>query len=216
VRATAADRQRVERALGEWSGAVARHLADTDRLYAHLEANPGRTEAVFARLFAEAVHESETAVLSEDEEALVARVKAGLEAVTAVLAVPPDDAFSLDELARLVYDPFPARLRVTVPGTVGRVEGFARDGDGGFVVPGLGLWDAYAALDDRWVSPDPARLWADLNRSENGRRPPGLGEEDDEEPRPRRLAPPPDELEVRRALEAGLRPAPVYGIAWSG
>lgn len=216
VRATAAERQWVERALAEWCAAVARYLADTDRLYAYLEAHPGRADALFARLFADAVHESEPAVLGDDEEALVARVKAGMEAVTAVLAVPPDDAFTLDELARLVYDPFPARLRVTVPGSVGRVEGFVRDGDGGFVVPGIGLWDAYAALEGRWLSPDPALLWAELNRSQDGGRPPGAGDDDDEEEEgPRRLAPPPSEREVRRALEAGLRPAPVYSIAWS-
>lgn len=59
-------------------------------------------------------------------------------------------------------------------------------------------------------------MWGAFNRSEDDRWSSGLGEEDDEEARPRRLAPPPDELEVRRALEAGLRPAPVYTIAWSG
>ncbi|HEX6203224.1 MAG TPA: hypothetical protein VF100_09495, partial [Thermoanaerobaculia bacterium] len=138
-----------------------------------------------------------------------------MEAVTAVLAVPKDDAFTLDELARLVYDPFPARLRVTVPGAVGRLEGFVRDGDGGFVVPGLGLWDAYAALEGRWLAPDPALLWAEISRSQDGGGPPGDGDAEDEEERPRRLAPPPSELEVRRSIEAGLRPAPVYSIAWS-
>jgi hypothetical protein len=44
--------------------------------------------------------------------------------VLEILAVPRGAAYSPDEVSHLVYDPFPARLSVKLPGAPMDLEGF--------------------------------------------------------------------------------------------
>jgi len=204
-RATGGERQRVERRLDDWSAAVADYVAAVDRLYRHLEANPERARPLFARLFAS--DEDDEAALGEREAELVGDAGAGIEAVAAVLLVPEDDAWTWNELARRVYDPFPARVVVRTPAAPRAAEGFV-ERDGEWAVPALDLWGAFTALEGRWISPDPAATWVAAARD---------FEDVDLDAwlaRPRRRGETPTPAEVRTAFEAALQPAGVYRLAW--
>jgi hypothetical protein len=164
-------------------------------------------------LLADLLSESERATLGEleaEEQELVERLEETMEGVFAVLLVAPGDAESLDELSHLVYDPFPARLTVRLPAPAAEVEGFVPAGDGALTVPGLGLWPALAALEGRWLTPDPLLLYVALR---------GKGDEaaldlDALLARERRAGPAPDAGEVQSAIEEGLLPASLYRAVW--
>jgi hypothetical protein len=209
--ATGAERQQVERALGGWSGAVASYLAAAGALYRHLDEAPGQARPVFQVLFADLLPSEEAAaaeaLLSADESRLVSKVDDAMAAVLDVRLVPEHDAFTLNELSRRVHDPFPGRLTVAVEGEVTAVEGFAASG-GEWTVPGLDLWGAFTALEGRWLAPDPATAYLETSLATS------RFELDAGLARERRTADAPDAAEVRDALEAGLRPAPVYRLAW--
>ena len=204
-RATGGERRRVERRLGGWSAEVAGYLAAVDRLYRHLEEHPERTRPLFARLFSTAI--ADEVVLDEREAELVAAVDTGIDAVADVLLVPDDDAWTWNELARRVYDPFPTRIAVVPPAAPRAVEGLVEHG-GEWEVPAFDLWGAFASLAGRWVSPDPAVASIAAARS--------LDPVDLDawlaEPRVTGGAPSP--AEVGAALETALQPEGVYRLAW--
>ena len=94
-----------------------------------------------------------TGPLRPIEEKLVKRVGETMEEVAMALLVEDDEAFSLNELSRLVYDPFPARLTVAVEVAVLDSVGFIT-GAGFFERPAVDVWNALKALEGRWISPD--------------------------------------------------------------
>ncbi len=206
ARATAGERQLVARRLDSWSAAVARYLAATARLYGYLALHPERARPTLDEVFGAS---DDDLPLLDREEPLVAALRDGVDAVTAVLEVAPHEATTLDELSQRVYDPFPARLRVTVPGRVLEAEGFRPTDEGGFEVGGRGLWAALESLQGRWVAPDPAAAWVAQNRSGGHR-----VTVDELLAGGLRAGPPPDADEVRQALEDALGPAPVVRLAW--
>ncbi len=213
ARATRRQQREMEAALAAWSERVAGYLAAAEELYAYLDTRPERARAAMGALLSDLLTEGEREALGEleaEERELVERLEKAMEAVFSVLLVAPGDAQSLDELSHLVYDPFPARLTVRLPARPAEVEGFVAGGDDGFTVPGFGLWPALAALEGRWLEPDPLLLYVALR---------GRGEEarldlDALLARARRAGPAPDAEEVRLAIEEGLQPASVYRAVW--
>lgn len=206
-RATQADRRRVASALEEWSQELGTYLGQVAALYGYLDTRPARAEACLAKLFGT----PETAELTPEEATLVDRLSDIMNEVTRVLEVPRNEAHTLEELSRRVYDPFPARLWVTLPVPPEEVEGFVLDGNGRLVVPGLSLWEAFVGLAGRWAAPDPLCALVDHVRRHQTRRDFPLATFLAE---PRRWQTPPAPGELRAALEAGLRPAPMYRAAW--
>ena len=95
----------------------------------------------------------QTGPLTDLEGDMVTSVKTSMENVADALAVPKDEAFSLNSLTRLVYDPFPARLTVVVKGGGARERRFVESG-GVFERPPVDAWSALESLVDRWVAPD--------------------------------------------------------------
>jgi hypothetical protein len=215
ARATRRQRQQVERALGQWSVTVADYLAAVGGLYAYLERRPERATASLGALFSDLLDEARAGALpepSDEETALVERLSDAMSEVVDVLQVARGEAHSLDELSRLVYDPFPASLSVTLPSPPLELEGFVPASDGPLRVPGLSLWEALRALEGRWVSPDPAAVYV-AQRAGPG----GAGRFDLEGfvARARRAAdPPPTGAEVAQALRQRLQPAPLYRAVW--
>lgn len=93
------------------------------------------------------------------------------------------------------------------------MEGFLKAEDGAFTVASPGLWEALRSLKGRWISPDPVLFYVESAR------------QSEQSPfdleaflaKPRRSAPAhllPSALEVRAEIEARLKPAPLYRVAW--
>jgi hypothetical protein len=214
ARATREQRERVAVALADWSEAIAGYLAAGARLWRHLDEHPERARPCLADLMSSVIRDAtrqQAGDTTPDERALVEQVDEAREAVAAVLTVPENQTETLDELSRLVFDPFPARVTVVLPATSLEVEGFTARG-AVLEVGGLGLWASLERLEGRWLAPDPLLPYL---RAMRGPQP----EHFDFEAflaAPRRAAsPPPDSLAVRRAIEEGLRPAAVYRAVWT-
>jgi hypothetical protein len=214
ARATREQREHVAAALASWSKAIAAYLASGARLWRYLDEHPERARACLADLMGAVAGSEARQQAGEptaEERALVEAVDEAREAVAAVLTVPEGEAETLDELSRLVYDPFPARVTVVLPEPPLEVEGFAVRG-AVLEIGGLGLWAALERLEGRWLAPDP--LLPTL-RAMRGPEPERF-DFDSFLAAPRRAVDPvPDALAVRRAIEEGLRPAPVYRVIWT-
>jgi hypothetical protein len=207
TRATAIQAQEVERLIEQWSADVADYLGAVIRLYAYLDLRPERAVPCFAHVFE--VHDDDHGPLAPEEERLVKDVKRSMEAVAEALQVEDATAFSLNELSRLVYDPFPARLTVVVDGDVLANRGFETVG-GAFERPQVDAWNAFRALEGRWLAPDV--VTAAVSPAPEDQQP---------EPEPARFAavprwhgaaPSPDE--VAAALIDNLRPEDELVLQW--
>ena len=152
-RATYVQRQEAERLLQEWSGHLTAYFAATGELFSYLDRRPERAVPCLAHVFD--VHEGlgPTGPLTRAEEDLVDRTKETMEEVAMALLVDDEDAFSLNELSRLVYDPFPARLTVAVQQEVVETVGFV-PGNDYFERPAVDAWNALRSLEGRWIFPD--------------------------------------------------------------
>ena len=136
-------------------------------------------------------------------------LKPAIENVADILMVPEDRAFSPNELSRLVFDPFPARLTIAVDGHLVSSDGF--DGrDGILERQRVDLWTALEALEGRWV-------WPDLVTAMVAPAP------EDQQPEidpvsfaslPRRYATPPGTTDVADALREALVPREVLIVRW--
>ena len=206
TRATWSQQQDVERALDVWSTVVAEYLAASIRLWAYLESRPDRAVPCFSHLFDS--HGSDSGPLIDDEEELVLDAKETMEKVADALIVADGAAYSLNELSRLVYDPFPTRLTVSFRGHTLSVIGFHEPGP--FVErPPVDLWQALVSLEGRWLSPDPvtAAVLPDAQLPEVD--PVAFAA------LPRWYSTPPGPAEVADGLTAGLVPPDVYAVRWT-
>ena len=152
-RASYLQRQEVERLLQDWSAHLADYFAAASELYTYLDRQPERSVPCLAHVFD--VHEGlgATGPLEPHEEILVDRTKETMEEVAMALLVDDDEAFSLNELSRLVYDPFPARLTIAVQQDVVEADGFV-SGTDYFERPAVDAWHALRSLEGRWIAPD--------------------------------------------------------------
>jgi hypothetical protein len=208
-RATYSQRQTMDRGLRQWSVYLADYFGSVINLYEHLDLNPERAVPCLAHVFD--MHEGlgETGPLSELEERLVVKTKETMEAVAEALLVADDEAYSLTELSRLVYDPFPARLTVSVDAEILEASGFS-PGAGYFERPAVDVWNALRALEGRWLAPDLVTAAA-------------APVPDDQQPEPnvlllasmpRRYSSPPTSGEVESAITAELIPEEVLLLRW--
>jgi len=212
LRASRSQRDQVHALLSSWSEAVARTYGATAKLYATLATHPERARACLSALFAEALPEEDRLPgheLSDADRAAIDAVRDARKEVVAIFEVAADEAYSPNELSHLVYDPFPARLSVKV-GAPLEVVGFEKGADGALVVSGLGLFEALETLGGVWASPDPLVSYVRAARSRGSSQ---LSLEELAAQLPRAAAP--SAGEVREALEARLRPAPVYRVVFT-
>ncbi len=214
TRATAAEVRRVDAAMDRWFEAVAAYEAAAFRVWRYVAAHPDRRRACLGQLFSFELAEGESSRLPKllpREEALLEPLGEAMDHVDEVLQVPDEEADTLEELARRVYDPFPARVRVRVPGHVLAAEGFARGGDETWEVPVRSPWTAFAALASLWLAPDP--MLARIERLRGPRDKPF--DLDAFLARPVRLAAKaPGPREVRQAMLAALTPPASLRLEW--
>jgi hypothetical protein len=208
-RATREQRQAVGAALERWCELLARYTGDADALFRYLGERPERARACLSVLFS-ALTRSAGEELEEREAALVGAVDGDVSEAVRVFDLAEGEAYTVNELSHLVFDPFPGRVIVHTASAPEEVEGFARLPDGSLEIPGLGLWEAFAALAGRWLEPDPLLTIVEHQRDRS--RPFDL---DAFISLPRRSAPPADGAAVRTALARLLAPAPVYRAVWA-
>lgn len=216
--ASRAERQKVDRALEDWSEALARYFAAAQALYVYLDNHPERAYACFGEIFRNQLESGEIdrlPALTAAEKPLVEAANTRLEDVLGVLAVEGGEDRSLEELSQEVFDPFPAALTVRLPGKALAAEGFAAGADERWTVSRRSFWNALAALEGRWLGPDLARFYVDALRTANAPNAKPLNLRGWIAGTPRTwAADPPSAAEVRQALEEALRPAPLYRLAW--
>ncbi|HKO57570.1 MAG TPA: hypothetical protein VJ276_16980 [Thermoanaerobaculia bacterium] len=164
TRATRQQREHFNAQLTAWSSMVAKYFEALHRLYTYLAANPGRAENAFRQIYAD--DDEQVLAASAEERALIIGVRKSMEKL--VEWEDADTAFTLAEEADLVLNPFPAEITVHLPGEITAVEGFARSDADRVVIPRPALLESVAALEGRWVSPDPfaAALRADREKKE--------------------------------------------------
>ena len=208
-RATFVQRQEVRRLLTEWSATLAVYFESVIDLYDHLGRRPDRAVPCFAHIFDKHEEVPESGPLDPNEEELVKRVKASVDDVVLALLVADDSEYSLNELTRLVYDPFPARLTFAVQGRVLQTEGLVPEA-GFFERPAVDAWNALRSLDGRWMAPDLVTTLAS---------PAPEDQQPDSDPiafasLPRYSAEPPTPAEVESALLGELVPEDVLTLRW--
>ncbi|MFV2074309.1 MAG: hypothetical protein ACC742_16910 [Thermoanaerobaculales bacterium] len=208
-RATYTQRQDADRRLSEWSAVLAVYFEAVADLYAHLDERPDRAVPCFAHIFDKHEGPGSTGELEPVEERLVPRVKDAMEEITFALVVDDGEAFSLNELTRLVYDPFPARLTIAVSGEVGESEGLEA-GAGFFERPPVDAWNALRSLEGRWISPDLVTAAAAPVSDDRQPDPDVLALAS----MPRRYFQPPDAAEVESSILAGLVPEEMLRLVW--
>ncbi len=208
-RATYTQRQEAERLLVEWSDSLAEYFESVIGLYSYLESRPDRAVPCFAHIFEKHDGVAASGPLGTEEEELVRRVKDALDSVVLALLVPDGESFSMNELTRLVYDPFPARLTISVDGQALQSEGWITH-SGFFERPAVDAWNALLSLDGRWMSPDLVTALA--SPAPEDRQP----EPDPVEfaSRPRYVAAAPTSADVESALLSGLLPAGELTLRW--
>jgi hypothetical protein len=209
-RATYSQRQEVERQLVQWSAWLAEYLGAVAELYDHLDHNPGRAVSCFAHVLDRHEGLGETGPLSPIEEELVERVKESMEWVATALLVTDDEAFSLNELSRFVYDPFPTRLTIAVEAEVLDAAGF-NDRGSFFERPAVDVWNALRSLEGRWISPDLVTAAAAP-----------VSDEQQPDPDvlllasvPRYFSSPPTPAEVEAAISTKLLPEDMLQLRWT-
>jgi hypothetical protein len=206
-RATGEQRERLEELVDTWSAAVVRYLEEVADLYAYLDRDPARAEPVFRAIFDD---EDDYGELEGDEEERLDRLVERFLEVMDVAGRGEGETDSLERLARLVYDPFPAELSVSVEGEVLAVQGFVTGADGSLAVPPLGLEHALVTLEEVWVEPPLLTTYERLDR---------LGADAELDiaafaGTDRKVHSLPTTEEVSGALEAALSPEPEYRLRW--
>jgi hypothetical protein len=205
--ATSNERAEVERRLDEWSVTVAGYLAEAGAFYQYLDRRPDRAVPCLSQLFDR--QGPEPAPLDKGEEELVTALKDRIQKVAAILQVGQGEAYTLNELSRLAFDPFPARLTVDVRAEPLTVEGLV-DGDGYLERPAVDLWRALTALEGRWLEPDlVTAMIAPVPQDQQPEPDP-----EDFATLARRWTEPPQPSEVAAALRAALVPPELHVVRW--
>lgn len=245
TRATAGESTTVNRGFRDFAADTARYQRRIAVLWQYMDENPGRRFETLRGLFAaadgEELPESQLIVeprqltlpaappptrrgseslsrLRDLEVDLIERVIEAGEPLVQIFEVPEGDAFTLQELSRRVFDPFPGSVTVAPDGTVVEAVGFVEAGDG-YSIPSLDLWNAYRLLDGLFVSPDPLVFLLETQNNDFG-----CNEDDDACRSNGRVsaflergsmrARPASARRVRQALEAGLQPLDEYRLVW--
>lgn len=154
-RATREQQRHFASELSSWSASVARYFAAIHRLYTYMDDHPGRARYLFAVVLSENREDGEPPVVSEEEQPYVDDVVRAIEEIGARMDEQESRAATFGEEADLVNNPFPARVTIVVPGDVLASEGFASAKDRALVIEPVSLWQSIAALEGKWISPDP-------------------------------------------------------------
>ena len=199
-RATRQQRDKVEKLLTMYSEAAARYFAAMRSMYLYLDEKPYRAHELFTDVFSE--EKDPAPILSERERSLTRAIKDALGDLGL-------GAGNLDREFDLVFNPFPAELRVKVPGEVLINESFTKMDDV-LAVKTPDAVGAVAALQGRWVTPDP--LAVDTGNPDKKKTPGELALAI--EALPRRADVVVSASEIAQAMMEKMHPAPRYRVRW--
>lgn len=202
-RATRQQRDRVEKMLTMYSEAAARYFAAIRSLYLYLEEKPYRAHDLFTDVFAD--DKDPQPILSEQERSLTSAVK---DAGTSLTAPHTIGLETLDRDFDLVFNPFPAEVRVKVPGEVLINENFTKMDDM-LAVKTPTAAQAIAALQGRWITPDPLALVLSPGEIKSAAEAASVIAS-----LPRRADAVVSASEVAQAMMEKMRPAPRYRMRW--
>ncbi len=211
------DRDRLDRAIDSWTEALATYFRAAAKLWAYLDRRPDRAEAVFSELFRDALPDEippRSELLTTEEDPLVQAVEDARDEATGILEIEEREAFTINELSRLAFDPFPAHLSLSLPGPVIEAEGFVKASDGTLVVPGVDLWDALASLEGVWLAPDPLLILVRQIGSVGGEAAEDFSLAGVLAVERRAADPPPTAGEIRSRIVSRLEPRPYYRVVW--
>ena len=245
TRATAGESTTTYRGFRTFAADAARYQRRVATLWKYMDENPGRRFETLRGLFAagegEELPESQLIAqprqlapfveqppvrpgsasvprLRDLEIYLIERVVAAGEPLVKIFEVPKNDSFTLQELSRRVFDPFPGVVTAKPDGSVVEAVGFV-EGGGGYSIPSLDLWSAYRALDGLFVSPDPLVFLLETQQNDFG-----CEKDDDACRNSARVAAflqsgslrasPGSSALIQQALEDELRPLDEYRLVW--
>lgn len=203
-RASREQQRHFDEALDLWSRDVARYFTALHHIYAYLDDQPQRARYVFAALLSEKGADGAPPAVLEEEQPLVDAVTEAMDRIAARMDENEQRAHSFAEEADLIYNPFPARVTVEVPGEVIAREGFTTT-DKGVAVEPVDLFESIASLEGKWVRPDPlaALLRNDALKAEELAR------------LPRESEPVVSATEVATAIREQLARPRTYRIRWT-
>ena len=212
-RASKEQQHLVSAALDRWSQTASGYVSAMDGLFRYLHDNPDRTRPVMGHVFSDVLSEEEMKSLDEikdDEKEMIDKVEARQSELAEMFQVSPGEAYSLNEMTELVYDPFPGSLSLSFPGAVIESSGFVKSKNGALTVPRTSLWSAMQSLQSRWVSPDPLTL--QVSRAREGIEGPVPLQSILDMPRQSRSDL--SAAEIRKALEGQLRVPEQFRVRW--
>lgn len=212
-RATRADREKVRRAFAPWSADVAEYFAAGSALWKYLDQHPARAWACFGRLFGQVRKDDAPEppeLLPGKETQLVEALQAAMKKVWQPLEVADGEAFTLDELSHLVWDPLPAPIEIQLPGPALEAVGFETGGSANHLVArGPGFWHALENLEGKWLTPDPVLAFVRESRKKKPAFDLGAFLQE-----PRKAAKPPSAGDVQKAIQTDLAGALEFHATW--
>jgi hypothetical protein len=155
TRATREQQRRFASELSTWSEAVARYFAATHHLYSYMNEKPGRARYLFAAILHEKREDGSDPLVSEEEQPFVDDVERAMDDLATRMDEQEGRASTFAEEADLVFNPFPARISVSVPTDILSTEGFTSPRDRTVVIEPVNLFASIAALEGKWITPDP-------------------------------------------------------------
>ncbi|HEX2062768.1 MAG TPA: hypothetical protein VHK90_18655 [Thermoanaerobaculia bacterium] len=153
-RATREQQAHFNAELTRWSALVARYYEAIHDLYSYMDRNPHRARYLFAALLDEKGSDGFVPAVGEEEQPLIDRVLEAMDAVAQRMDEQEGRAVTFAEEADLLFNPFPARMTVRVPGEVLSHDGFTKSGES-LVIEPVDLFAAITTLEGTWIAPDP-------------------------------------------------------------
>jgi len=195
--------------IDAWSESLERYYAAAWRVAAEARRRPATAADLWRAAFGGAAGDPERE-LTASEAQVAGELSDAIDEAVRVLRPAKGEERTPDERVRDVFDPLPARLTIVLPAEALEAEGFVAAGDRRWAAPEAGLFGALAALEGRWLDPEPL-----LARVFHGRA--GGDAPLDISPflvEPRRVVPPPAAAEIAAALLDRLEERAPLRLAW--
>jgi hypothetical protein len=202
LRASRQQRERVDKMLTLYAERAARYFESIRAMYSYLDEKPRRAGDMFAAIFRD--EKDAPPRISEQEKSIADDVRASIDAI----ATGDEATADLDRDFDLVFNPFPAEMKIVIPGEITAIDGFTR-ADRMVIVKIPTALEAVSMLEGRWITPDP--LAAALNAPKNAT------SEDIAAAlasQPRHAQPVVTATDVAAALMDKMRPAATYRVRW--
>lgn len=157
-RATREQQAHFQNELAAWSRSIAEYQRAMHELYRYLGTRPQRARFLFAAILGEKGDDGVEPAVIEEEQPLVDAVTAAMIEIAERMDATEGRAAGFAEEADLIYNPFPSRITIAVPGTILSSEGFSTAKEREAVVEPIDLFRTLEKLEGRWLTPDPLAL----------------------------------------------------------